>query len=160
MQEKGTEKTLYGLDDINGAPEIIIVIPLPTVSAAVLVWFKSLPLTLPWFHYLWCWVQVEGEIDKLSLEEAGLCNCVSVPGGAPGKVSDKEVPSFEKVCTGTTYFVDCLTTFMQIIVFVIFDNLIINLLLWVWKVIKLETVKFIRWKADDNVYFWNKWTMA
>ncbi|XP_041025716.1 primase homolog protein isoform X2 [Juglans microcarpa x Juglans regia] len=62
-QEKGTEKRLYGLDDINDVPEIII---------------------------------VEGEIDKLSLEEAGFCNCVSVPGGAPGKVSNKELPSFEK----------------------------------------------------------------
>ncbi|EXB75185.1 hypothetical protein L484_025964 [Morus notabilis] len=38
---------------------------------------------------------VEGELDKLSVEEAGLRNCVSVPGGAPGKVSDK-LPSFEK----------------------------------------------------------------
>ncbi|KAB1222891.1 hypothetical protein CJ030_MR2G013619 [Morella rubra] len=50
--------------------------------------------------------QVEGEIDKLSLEEAGLCNCVSVPGGAPGKVSDKEVPSFEKD-TGYQYLWNC-----------------------------------------------------
>ncbi|KAG6642522.1 hypothetical protein CIPAW_09G146400 [Carya illinoinensis] len=63
-QEKDTEKRLYGLDDINDVPEIII---------------------------------VEGEIDKLSLEEAGFRNCVSVPGGAPGKVSTKELPSSEKV---------------------------------------------------------------
>ncbi|KAG2689538.1 hypothetical protein I3760_09G143300 [Carya illinoinensis] len=62
-QEKDTEKRLYGLDDINDVPEIII---------------------------------VEGEIDKLSLEEAGFRNCVSVPGGAPGKVSTKELPSSEK----------------------------------------------------------------
>ncbi|GMH31042.1 hypothetical protein Nepgr_032885 [Nepenthes gracilis] len=62
-QEKGTEKTLYGLDDIKGASEIII---------------------------------VEGEIDKLSMEEAGFCNCVSVPGGAPRKVSAKELPPWEK----------------------------------------------------------------
>ncbi|XP_059439706.1 primase homolog protein isoform X2 [Corylus avellana] len=62
-KEKGTEKILYGLDDINDVPEIII---------------------------------VEGELDKLSLEEAGFRNCVSVPGGAPGKVSTKELPSFEK----------------------------------------------------------------
>lgn len=40
-------------------------------------------------------------MDKLSLEEAGFRNCVSVPGGAPGKVSTKELPSFEKVCTDT-----------------------------------------------------------
>ncbi|GMN20035.1 hypothetical protein TIFTF001_047033 [Ficus carica] len=33
-------------------------------------------------------VRVEGELDKLSVEEAGFQNCVSVPGGAPGKVSD------------------------------------------------------------------------
>ncbi|XP_011096709.1 primase homolog protein isoform X1 [Sesamum indicum] len=39
---------------------------------------------------------VEGEIDKLSLEEAGYCNCVSVPSGAPQTVSLKEIPSPEK----------------------------------------------------------------
>ncbi|XP_050223568.1 primase homolog protein [Mercurialis annua] len=38
---------------------------------------------------------VEGEIDKLSLEEAGFCNCVSVPGGAPQAVSTKELPPSE-----------------------------------------------------------------
>lgn len=32
---------------------------------------------------------VEGEIDKLSMEEVGLLNCVSVPDGAPAKVSTK-----------------------------------------------------------------------
>uniref|UniRef100_A0A5B6YGN9 Toprim domain-containing protein n=1 Tax=Davidia involucrata TaxID=16924 RepID=A0A5B6YGN9_DAVIN len=62
-QEKGTEKILYGLDDIKEADEIVI---------------------------------VEGEIDKLSMEEAGICNCVSVPDGAPQKVSTKELPSLEK----------------------------------------------------------------
>ncbi|GMN58874.1 hypothetical protein TIFTF001_027957 [Ficus carica] len=30
-------------------------------------------------------ISVEGELDKLSVEEAGFRNCVSVPGGAPGK---------------------------------------------------------------------------
>ncbi|XP_027187265.1 primase homolog protein isoform X2 [Cicer arietinum] len=40
--------------------------------------------------------QVEGEIDKLSLEEAGYQNCVSVPVGAPGKVSSKDLPPIEK----------------------------------------------------------------
>ncbi|CAK9166290.1 unnamed protein product [Ilex paraguariensis] len=40
---------------------------------------------------------VEGEIDKLSMEEAGFCNCVSVPDGAPQKVSAKELPSLEKM---------------------------------------------------------------
>ena len=32
--------------------------------------------------------QVEGEIDKLSLEEAGFRNCVSVPDGAPASVAN------------------------------------------------------------------------
>ncbi|CAL1402742.1 unnamed protein product [Linum trigynum] len=62
-QESGTEKWLYGLDDITEATEIII---------------------------------VEGEIDKLSLEEAGFRNCVSVPAGAPITVSSKDLPSAEK----------------------------------------------------------------
>ncbi|EPS68730.1 hypothetical protein M569_06038, partial [Genlisea aurea] len=38
---------------------------------------------------------VEGEIDKLSLEEAGFRNCVSVPDGAPAMVSNKELPAEE-----------------------------------------------------------------
>ncbi|XP_065847296.1 primase homolog protein [Euphorbia lathyris] len=38
---------------------------------------------------------VEGEIDKLSVEEAGFRNCVSVPGGAPLVVSAKELPALE-----------------------------------------------------------------
>ncbi|XP_022142549.1 primase homolog protein isoform X2 [Momordica charantia] len=64
-QEKGTEKLLYGIDDINDADEVII---------------------------------VEGEMDKLSVEEAGFLNCISVPGGAPRKVStDSVLPSIEKV---------------------------------------------------------------
>ncbi|KAF2306106.1 hypothetical protein GH714_012579 [Hevea brasiliensis] len=62
-QDKGTEKWLYGLDDINEATEIVI---------------------------------VEGEIDKLSVEEAGFRNCVSVPGGAPQIVSAKDLPSWKK----------------------------------------------------------------
>ncbi|XP_073156037.1 primase homolog protein isoform X2 [Henckelia pumila] len=62
-QDSGTEKMLYGLDDITKADEIII---------------------------------VEGEIDKLSIEEAGIFNCVSVPGGAPQTVSIKELPSMDK----------------------------------------------------------------
>ncbi|KAK9706975.1 hypothetical protein RND81_07G164600 [Saponaria officinalis] len=35
---------------------------------------------------------VEGECDKLAMEEAGFLNCVSVPEGAPSKVSSKELP--------------------------------------------------------------------
>ncbi|XP_031736131.1 primase homolog protein isoform X3 [Cucumis sativus] len=39
---------------------------------------------------------VEGEMDKLSVEEAGFLNCISVPGGAPNKVSTDTVPPIEK----------------------------------------------------------------
>ncbi|GMI91991.1 Arabidopsis TWINKLE homolog [Hibiscus trionum] len=63
LQEKDTEKVLYGLDDIENASDIII---------------------------------VEGEMDKLAMEEAGFRNCVSVPGGAPASVSKKEVPAEEQ----------------------------------------------------------------
>lgn len=49
---------------------------------------------------------VEGEIDKLSVEEAGYCNCVSVPGGAPQTISLKEIPSQEKD-TGFQYLWNC-----------------------------------------------------
>ncbi|AQK81536.1 Twinkle homolog protein chloroplastic/mitochondrial [Zea mays] len=38
---------------------------------------------------------VEGEIDKLSMDEAGYRNCVSVPDGAPPKVSSK-IPDQEQ----------------------------------------------------------------
>lgn len=62
-QEADTEKIFYGLDDIQGESEIII---------------------------------VEGEIDKLAMEEAGFRNCVSVPDGAPPSVSTKELPPEEK----------------------------------------------------------------
>ncbi|XP_023923632.1 primase homolog protein [Quercus suber] len=73
-QEKGTEKILYGLDDINDVAEIII---------------------------------VEGEIDKLSLEEAGLRNCVSVPNGAPAKVSTKGLSSVQKFDLQFQYLWNC-----------------------------------------------------
>lgn len=39
---------------------------------------------------------VEGEFDKLSMEEAGYRNCISVPDGAPPKVSTKELPPVEQ----------------------------------------------------------------
>ncbi|KAL6991924.1 DNA helicase, partial [Sarracenia purpurea var. burkii] len=39
---------------------------------------------------------VEGEMDKLAMEEAGFRNCVSVPDGAPPVVSNKELPSKEQ----------------------------------------------------------------
>lgn len=38
---------------------------------------------------------VEGEIDKLSMDEAGYRNCVSVPDGAPPKVSS-QIPNIEQ----------------------------------------------------------------
>ena len=50
---------LYGLDDVRGAPEVVI---------------------------------VEGEMDKLALEEAGLRNVLSVPDGAPREVRAGDVP--------------------------------------------------------------------
>ncbi|KAE9461470.1 hypothetical protein C3L33_06627, partial [Rhododendron williamsianum] len=75
LREKCKERIFYGLDDIKGADEIII------VSA------------------------VEGEIDKLSMEEAGFLNCVSVPDGAPAKVSAK-LPSLEKD-SGFQYLWNC-----------------------------------------------------
>jgi len=62
-QVKGAEKVLYGLDDIEGEEEVII---------------------------------VEGEMDKLALEEAGFKNVVSVPDGAPGKVKDGPTPAPEE----------------------------------------------------------------
>uniref|UniRef100_A0A061S6G6 Twinkle protein n=1 Tax=Tetraselmis sp. GSL018 TaxID=582737 RepID=A0A061S6G6_9CHLO len=54
-QVKGAEKVFYGLDDVTGSDEIII---------------------------------VEGEIDKLSLYEAGMTNAISVPDGAPPQRND------------------------------------------------------------------------
>ncbi|XVF23032.1 hypothetical protein REPUB_Repub13aG0003300 [Reevesia pubescens] len=39
---------------------------------------------------------VEGEMDKLAMEEAGFRNCVSVPDGAPASVSQKEIPAEEQ----------------------------------------------------------------
>ncbi|KAL2330633.1 hypothetical protein Fmac_018214 [Flemingia macrophylla] len=60
IKEENTEKILYGLDDIVGQSDIII---------------------------------VEGEMDKLAMEEAGFFNCVVVPDGAPPSVSSKELPS-------------------------------------------------------------------
>ncbi|KAL8508284.1 hypothetical protein ACS0TY_018756 [Phlomoides rotata] len=62
-QEASTERIFYGLDDIKGASDVII---------------------------------VEGEMDKLAMEEAGFKNCVSVPDGAPPKASNKELPSEEE----------------------------------------------------------------
>ena len=41
-------------------------------------------------------VIVEGECDKLAMQQAGFKNCVSVPDGAPSKVSENGVPSPEE----------------------------------------------------------------
>lgn len=62
-QEADTEKIFYGLDDIVGESDVII---------------------------------VEGEMDKLAMEEAGFRNCISVPDGAPPSVSSKELPPLEQ----------------------------------------------------------------
>jgi twinkle protein len=62
-QSKGAEKVLYGLNDVVGQNEIII---------------------------------VEGEMDKLALEEAGISNVVSVPDGAPSRVKEGELPPAEE----------------------------------------------------------------
>ncbi|KAL7618173.1 primase homolog protein isoform X1 [Lactuca sativa] len=51
-------------------------------------------------------VIVEGEIDKLSMEEAGIINCVSVPDGAPQHVSIKASPS-KKQEARFKYLSDC-----------------------------------------------------
>nr|XP_043612280.1 primase homolog protein-like [Erigeron canadensis] len=51
-------------------------------------------------------VIVEGEIDKLSMEEAGILNCVSVPDGAPQHVSTK-ASSSKKQNTRFKYLSDC-----------------------------------------------------
>lgn len=41
-------------------------------------------------------------MDKLAMEEAGFRNCVSVPDGAPAKVSNNDLPDAEKVCAFLT----------------------------------------------------------
>ncbi|WPT16291.1 Twinkle-like protein [Picochlorum sp. SENEW3] len=62
-QVKGAEKMLYGLNDVVGESELII---------------------------------VEGEMDKLAMEEAGVTNVVSVPDGAPARVKEGELPTAEE----------------------------------------------------------------
>ncbi|KAJ0081566.1 hypothetical protein Patl1_11525 [Pistacia atlantica] len=62
FQDKDTDKVFYGLDDIEGESEIII---------------------------------VEGEMDKLSMEEVAFV-IVSVPNGAPAQVSTKDLPPEDK----------------------------------------------------------------
>ncbi|XP_027352791.1 twinkle homolog protein, chloroplastic/mitochondrial isoform X2 [Abrus precatorius] len=78
-QEANTEKIFYGLDDIVGQSDIII---------------------------------VEGEMDKLAMEEAGFFNCVSVPDGAPPSVSSKELPPPDKD-TKYQYLWNCKDVLMQ-----------------------------------------------
>ncbi|PWA69065.1 toprim domain, Twinkle-like protein [Artemisia annua] len=50
-------------------------------------------------------VIVEGELDKLSMEQAGIPNCVSVPDGAPQKVS-KKLPT-KREDSNLRYLSDC-----------------------------------------------------
>ncbi|XWS20764.1 hypothetical protein CRYUN_Cryun31cG0130400 [Craigia yunnanensis] len=69
-------------------------------------------------------VIVEGEIDKLAVEEAGLHNCVSVPCGAPQMVSAKELPRLERD-TAYQYLWNCkdyLDKVSRIILATDFDN--------------------------------------
>ncbi|KAL6583931.1 hypothetical protein OROMI_003220 [Orobanche minor] len=49
---------------------------------------------------------VEGEMDKLAMEEVGFINCVSVPDGAPGKLSNMPLPS-EEEDTSYQYLWNC-----------------------------------------------------
>lgn len=44
-------------------------------------------------------------MDKLSMEEAGFRNCVSVPDGAPPSVSKNEVPAEEEVSVDLQLFI-------------------------------------------------------
>lgn len=60
--------------------------------------------------------QVEGEIDKLSMDEAGYRNCVSVPDGAPPKVSSK-IPDQEQVRT-ILYFPMLLKVLVPVIIYI------------------------------------------
>lgn len=41
-------------------------------------------------------IVVEGEMDKLALEEAGITNVVSVPDGAPSRVKEGDLPPPEE----------------------------------------------------------------
>lgn len=82
---------LRGLDDITETNEIIIVF-----TRTFLCDLTDSSLPVPFLIYLFR-IQVEGEIDKLSIEEAGYYNRVSVPGGAPQTVSIQELPSMDKV---------------------------------------------------------------
>jgi twinkle protein len=50
---------------------------------------------------------VEGEMDKLALDEAGLTNCVSVPNGAPS-------PNAKNIDNHLKYLMKCEETFRQI----------------------------------------------
>jgi hypothetical protein len=75
----GGQKVLYGYDDVWPGPE-------PETSPIV-----DPGTGLPLNDTI---VIVEGEMDKLALNQAGLWNVVSVPFGAPSKASAKQ-PSFE-----------------------------------------------------------------
>ena len=50
---------------------------------------------------------VEGECDKLALQQAGYTNCVSVPDGAPSKVSENGVPESAEEDKKFSYIWNC-----------------------------------------------------
>ncbi|QDZ17753.1 Twinkle-like protein [Chloropicon primus] len=52
---------------------------------------------------------VEGECDKLALQQAGFSNCVSVPDGAPSKVSENGVPASAEEDKKFSYIWNCRT---------------------------------------------------
>jgi hypothetical protein len=78
--------------------------------------FASTHLIACLFFYLFLAFQVEGEIDKLSMDEAGYRNCVSVPDGAPPKVSSK-IPDKEQVRT-ILYFPMLLKVLISVMIYI------------------------------------------
>ena len=104
-QEPNTERILYGLDDIKQARDVIIVCSRFAMRHFPFFFCVAYPFgpefTIYFTNlYFFLKLQVEGEIDKLSMEEAGYRNCVSVPDGAPPQVSNK-LPDKDHVRTIT-----------------------------------------------------------
>jgi twinkle protein len=57
---------------------------------------------------------VEGEIDKLSVEEAGFLNCLSVPDGAPSPSSSTYTAKFTFMDSGLDLFARCHTVVLAV----------------------------------------------
>ena len=74
-QEKGAEKILMGLDDLDDPPGTVIL--------------------------------VEGEVDKISLNEVGLWNVLSVPDGAPEKPLKEDTAGDPERDTKFSYLWNC-----------------------------------------------------